>query len=1148
MSQKTGRVRRKLPASQKYLKIRGWLVLPTKLFCGTATTDQKCEEEKREPSSIDQVKMGPKLTPQQRKQLRRLLEEFVDLFHQDPSIDTAFKNSELRIPLKPGAAPVAQAPYPYSNRVNEEMKKTIDKLLKAGVIRPSNSPWAAPVVMVRRPGSDKFRMCVDYRKLNELTKTELFPLPRIKDLHHQLRGAKWLSTMDCLCGFWQVIVAEEDRAKTAFISKWGHFEFTRAPFGLKNMPSVFSRIMDRALVGLNHVFCLVYIDDICCKSETFEDHLQHLEKIFERLREHHISLKGSKCFLGFQELKFLGYIASGEGIRPCPDKVKSIVEFGTPRNIKELQSFLGAANWFRDTVENFAGISAPLTLLLKKRHGPNDMCDGKTKSMKGGPPKRRWFVWEEAQEQAFQAVKDAMAKQTMLHHVEPGRMIHIDADASDVAIGAVLYQIDDDGNRRPILFTSRALSDAEKKWPLAEREALAIVDGLKGSFRPHVMGTKFIVHTDHANLRALTRMKTGKGARWGLILSEFAGDMQLQFKAGKVNTMADALSRDPRFDPHEESGREEKLSLADALAMSGATNKPAAPPATVQRLQREDPTWSALIHHLETGELPENNKEADRIRRLAPHHVLDHQGVLRCTSAPAFRHCMVMQPPVCLPEALRERVMREIHSRTHNGVSRTYRSLAERFHWPGMRKDVARFVANCEICAKAKAVRRKREHIVRTKKPARAAHETVFIDLWGRLPTSPAGHRYVLVVICALTRFVHLIPLTTATGNEVMQALKRIFCMFGFPKRIHSDRGSEFKNEVIDRFCERFNVRHTFSPAWHPESNGGAEVFMRFLKSRMQIFIKELRADWDEHLPAIQLAHNAGVLTHSTFSPFQLMFGRQLLHTPTDLSNSVEERTQDLAVMGEEMVSMMKECWKRAAEDHQAAKIQQEKWANAPKQARQECKLCVGDWVLMHAPRRSDAKKGLASKLVPAWRGPYEIVRKVRDAVFILRDPATEKETDPVHADRLTRFRGDPPTARSDAPRATRDRKDAEPFTQDEVVLVLTKLGPFLAKVWVEAEADKETIEVHWLNSRSRASMPMHRKRFKESHFDPKDGKAVFTNKPPAGFEPELGLIQNRDILARDLRLHNNGTLTQASARVLQQALRDNHLMGEDDG
>ena len=284
------------------LEIRGWLVLSPphlKTTCGM----ERSKAEK-ELNAIDRVKLGPGLNSEQKGQLRELLAEFEDLFHQNPSLDTAFSDAEkLKIDLEPGTKPIAQAPYGCSTHVNNEMKKIIDQLLAAGMIRPSNSPWAAPVVMVRKPGTSNFRMCVDFRALNKVTKTEVFPLPRIKDLHRQLRGAKWLSTMDCLCGFWQVIVAEEDRHKTAFISKWGHFEFTRAPFGLKNVPAVFSRIMDRALRGLNHVCCLVYIDDICVKSGTFAEHLRHLEKIFARLRKHRISLKGSKCNFGFQEVE-----------------------------------------------------------------------------------------------------------------------------------------------------------------------------------------------------------------------------------------------------------------------------------------------------------------------------------------------------------------------------------------------------------------------------------------------------------------------------------------------------------------------------------------------------------------------------------------------------------------------------------------------------------------------------------------------------------------------------------------------------------------------------------------------------------------------------------------------------------------------------
>ena len=328
-----------------------------------------------------------------------------------------------------------------------------------------------------------------------------------------------------------------------------------------------------------------------------------------------------------------------------------------------------------------------------------------------------------------------------------------------------------------------------------------------------------------------------------------------------------------------------------------------------------------------------------------------------------------------------------------------------------------------------------------------------------------------------------------------------------------------------------------FPPAWHPESNGGAEIFMKFLKSRMQIFIKELRKDWDEHLSAIVLAHNAGCLSWTNYSPFELMFGRSLRHTPTDLANPVEERTLDLTILGEEMGSIMKSCWERAREDHLAAKALQEKWANASRKPRTACEFQVGDLVLLHAPIRSDSKRNVSSKLKFAWKGPFEVVRCTRDAVFILKDARTGKETDEVHADRLTPFRGERPRAPSEAPASVLGQETSEPLRQGELLLVRTDHGHFLAKVWAEAQGDEDHLDVHWLNSRSKKSTPLHLKKFKESHFDPRDGKAVFTNRPPAGFEPELGVVHRRDVVERALVLNSDGSLSSNSSSRVSNAV-----------
>jgi len=1085
--------------------VRGHLVIPN-IERKQASHEEKVQEE----SAINQVKVSQTLTPAQKKRVKELLEEFSDVFKTKASIATRTDAAMHRIRLKEGSKPHFATPHHHAPKVLKDLKDLLDKLLAEGMISPGEGPWAAPVVMVRKP-CGSWRMCIDFRKLNEQTEKDKFPLPRIQDLHHSLRGSSWFSTMDAMSGFHQIILDPRDRKKTGFITKFGLFEWNVMPMGLANAPSSFQRFMTRVLTneGGLHRFSLVYVDDIIVHSRTFEAHLEHLRRVFVRLRHHSVTLKAKKCAIGFRRLKFLGFVADGEGIRPDPEKVAAIQKFEAPTTLKRVQRFLGAANWLRDTVKNFALIADPL-YQLQKGHS-----NTKRKRIK--------LDWRPEHQRAFEAVKAAVAEATMLRHPDFNKEFHVDVDASDVGIGAVLQQKDEEGRMRPILFASKALSAEQRKWKTAEKEAFASIWALKEKLRPFLVGQKFKLHTDHANLRFVLRQKKGKLARWGLILSEFLDDMTIVHKPGKDNVIADALSRDAVGSvPGDEDDAEPTIHSLAAISVD-----------TLRAAQLADPRWGDVIRFIEDQKLPEDDRLKDKVRRTAETCMVDSAGILRHTEAPSFKFHGAPEPPVCVPASKVEAVLREVHGKTHAGARRTHFDVTRRFFWPKMRSQIVKHVRNCIECQKSKATRSHRRSTVTPiffTKP----WDVVGLDLFGPLPKTTSGNKHVLTVIDTFTRFVQFIPLKVADADEVVRAINdRIIPIFGVPKRFHTDNGTQFTSTMFQHVCERLNVKHTKTLPWHPQGNGATERVHRLLKSRLRIHLKTAGKQWDDWVGPIALAHNQGLLATTNFTPFQLTFGRQPNLFPSDLKNNVAGQSMDLQLFGKDLVSIMQESWRQAKEDFKWAKEKMAKNANAPMKPRTKPTFKVDDIVLLHRHVRSDAKAKLSSKLRFEWVGPFKVVSHLGNNGFELQTLSRPHRLERAHADNLSPFR---PSL--EAHRAAHEVQPAEPggaLRANEVILVQTPQGPHFAKVTVPPDDDERTVHVHWMNSTSRRSLPLHKRVWRLSHVDPTDNKCIVSNRPPVRCTPELGMVEKEDVLLRDVLLTARGLPDAETTRRLNR-------------
>ena len=425
----------------------------------------------------------------------------------------------LDIREQEGSAPPSRPPYRLSPAEQKELEEQIADLLRHGFIRPSASPYGAPVLFVPKKDG-RWRMCVDYRALNKQTIKDKFPLPRIDELLEQLGKARVFSALDLASGYHQIGVGENSIEKTAFRTSRGHYEFIVMPFGLTNAPSVFQRLMNKIFAKELGVFILVYLDDILIFSENIEDHWQHLRVALGRLREAKLYGRIHKCSFLKDQVEYLGFDISKEGIKPSQSKVQAILEWPTPETPRDVRSFLGLCSFYRRFVRGFSNIAAPLTELTKER--------------------RQWQWRQDNEELAFQQLKIAMTTAPVLLFPDFGRQFVLTTDASLVAVGGILQQ-DQGQGLQPLAYASKKLNNAETRYSAYERELLGIVWAI-GQWRHFVEGRRFIVQTDHSSLRYLPNQAAVHRRVWKWVGILQGYDIDIQHIPGKKNP-ADSLTR-----------------------------------------------------------------------------------------------------------------------------------------------------------------------------------------------------------------------------------------------------------------------------------------------------------------------------------------------------------------------------------------------------------------------------------------------------------------------------------------------------------------------------------------------------------------------------------------------------------------------------
>ena len=854
------------------------------------------------------------------------------------------------IPLEPGHTPPCKAPYRLSQPEQAELQRQVADLLERRLIRPSASPYGAPVLFVRKKDGT-LRMCIDYRALNRITVKDRSPLPRIDDLLDHLHSARVFSTLDLASGYWQSRVLDADVHKTAFRTHMGSFEWRVLPFGLTNAPSGFQRLLNTVLQPYLGKFVLQFIDDTLVFSATGAEHDRHLRLVLDAFRRHRLYCKRSKCHLFQSQVSYLGHVVSGSGIAVDKHKIEAIAAWPKPTTVTELRAFLGLAGFYRRFVAHFAALAAPLT----------DLTSNKADVVTG---------WSTQHDHAFESLKAALTSTPCLIPFHPGAPTTLTTDASDLAIGAVLMQ--DVGNGpQPVAFNSRKLSPAERNYATHEKEALAIKDSLK-VWRHYLMGIHFTCITDHHALRYLTTQPTisQRQARWMQLMQQF--DFDIVYRPGKTNVVADALSRHPTLS-------------AVAAASHGIL-------ARIAAAQRSDPFCRKVIAHIANG------------KGAMPDVVVTGTGLVMDSTGPSLR------PYVPPDSALRTSLLHEYHDSPtagHFGPDRTIECLARDYFWPDMKRCAEKYVRSCEVCQRAKPSTQAPQGKLMPLPIPEDRWVTVTMDFVTKLPTTPTGFDAIVVFVDKLTKMVHYAPTTTtATARDVAHLfVDRVVRPHGLPRTIVTDRDSKFTGKFWQAVFTALGTKLSMSTAYHPQTDGQTERANRTLLQGLRAYTNAHHDDWDSHLPVLELAYNNSVHASTGFTPFFLNHGTNPRLPATPAAAVTKCRTPAakdfLATLNHALAS---------ARTHLTQA--QEAQKRAADKRRRPHTIAVGDQVLLSTRNLSLKDTGQTPKLQPRFIGPFKVTAQVNPNAYRLELPPQYHRLHPVfnvdllrpHREGLTTF------------------------------------------------------------------------------------------------------------------------------------------------
>ncbi|KAJ3701854.1 hypothetical protein LUZ61_005559 [Rhynchospora tenuis] len=868
--------------------------------------------------------------------LREVLTQY-QLVFSDPSSLPPVRTIDHQIPLKPDSVPVNVRPYRFSHFQKMEIEKIIEELLLSGYIRASTSPFASPILLVKKK-DHSWRLCVDYRKLNEVTVKNKFPIPIIDDLLDELHGAKYFSKIDLKSGYHQIRMFGPDIQKTAFRTHLGHYEFTVMPFGLTNAPATFQALMNTIFKPYLRKFILVFFDDILVYSQTLEEHCQHLSVALQLLLENQLFAKFSKCAFATTKVEYLGHLITAEGVSTDPAKVSAMTDWPVPQTIKQLRGFLGLTGYYRKFVRNYGMICKPLTELLKKDA----------------------FKWNNEAQLAFTTLKTAMATTPVLALPDFQKPFVIETDASQTGIGAVLLQ-----EKRPLAFFSKGLCPKNQALSTYEKELLALVSAVT-KWKHYLLGGTFIIRTDHISLKHLLEQRVNTAMQYKSLSKLLGLHYTIEYKKGAHNVVADALSR---REGHTDSTEqvEAELSLVSELIPQWVTD--------LQESYVND-DWIATLK-TKLQELPDG-----------PHQLTTHQGIIRYKGR------------ICVGNTggWRDKLLHEFHNSSlggHSGSLVTYKRVKAIFYWPAMKAHIMNHIKNCEVCQLTKPEHVPSPGLLQPLPIPSEAWNSIGMDFVTGLPKSE-GKEVLLVIVDRLTKYGHFVPLSHPyTAASVAQVfLDHIYRLHGLPMSIVSDRDPIFTSKFWKELLSKLGVQLNMSTSYHPQTDGQVERVNQCVETYLRSMVFQQQKRWVKWVPLAEYWYNTNFHSSLHTTPFKALYGYDppVLALGSAPKSSIESVNEVLRERQQMLVNLKLHLVR--------AQDRMKKFADSKRSERTFSK--GDWVYLKLQPYRQISVSGTQnSKLNPRFYGPYEIIDKVGQVAYKLNLPANSSIHPVIHVSQL---------------------------------------------------------------------------------------------------------------------------------------------------
>jgi len=873
---------------------------------------------------------------------------------------------DLKIDLDDAKAIPTGPIYNLSETELFALREYIQENLEKGHIRSASAPGGAPVLFVKKPDGS-LRLCVDYRQLNKLTKKDRYPLPLIAGQLDRLRSAKVFTKIDLRVGYSNVRILPGDEWKTAFRTRYGTYEYLVMPFGLTNAPAAFQRFMNDIFADLLDVNVVVYLDDILIYSEDPSQHADQVREVLRRLRENDLFCKPEKCEFHATRIEFLGFVVSPEGVFMDQKKVDAITSWPEPRNVKQVQSFLGFANFYRRFIQNYSELAVPLTRLTRK-DAPWD--------------------FNAACSKAFEKLKEAFVTAPVLHHFDPELRPVVETDASDYAIAAVFSVYAPDGELHPVAFHSRTLSPTELNYDTHDKELLAIFEAFT-VWRHYLEGAKHEVDvvTDHKNLEyfSTTKMLSRRQARYSEYLSTF--NMTIRFRPGKLGAKPDALTRRP-----------------DVYPKRGDSGFASVNPQNFRPIFNQEHLKNSLratrleYTVLRAASLMDYETLRSDILTALPDDTLAKEALESLVRNPESKWSksetgyLLYSNRIYVPDAndLRLRVLRDHHDHPlagHPGQTKTLKLISREYYWPELRTMVVDYCRSCLSCGRNKPRRHKPYGILQPLPVPDRPWESISMDFIEQLPPS-SEYTAIFVVVDRLSKQAIFMPTTDKVTSEDIARLflTHVFAKHGVPSHVSSDRGSEFVSHFFRSLGTILDMKLHYTSGHHPEANGQAERVNQSLEQYLRHYTNYQQTNWSDLLPLAEFAYNNAPNETTGISPFYANKGYNpnlAIHPEREIASA---RARNFAVDLHELQEILRK-------EILAAQKRYSDTANARRIPPPDLHVDDQVFILAEHIRTTRPTKKLSEKFL----GPFRVIAKVGGQSYKVELPDSLSGVHPVY-------------------------------------------------------------------------------------------------------------------------------------------------------